>query len=114
MIADDDTAPEPSDDPDGVYALWILNPTFPLGQIVITRGAIIELQRAGKSPIPLLIRHGHKDWGDLGDEDKAANHYALNHEERLFSCYKLDEATKVYVITEWDRSVTTVLLASEY
>ena len=114
MISLDDTAPLPSDEPPEKVAVWVIDPTFPLGQMVITPAAMVVLEEARLSPFEFIIRHGNADWGDLCDEDKQSNADALEHGERLFSCYKLDETTKLYVITERDRSVTTVLLPSDY
>lgn len=60
-----------------------------------------------------LLRHLSGDWGDLDAEDKAANAAALRDGERLFSSYRRG-ALQLYIITEADRSVTTLLLPSEY
>lgn len=60
-----------------------------------------------------LNRHAKGDWGDVCDEDKKANDFALDNKERILSSYTLDD-TKIWIITEWDRSVTTVLFPSEY
>jgi hypothetical protein len=54
------------------------------------------------------------DWGDLGESDKKANEAALKHGDRLVSSYEITPDTKLLVITEWDRSVTTVLTLDEY
>lgn len=91
--------------------MQILEPKFPLGQIVVTPGI--------KSTIPdavaqrALIRHQHGDWGDVDSHDRQANYDALAAGERLLSVYH-HEATKFWIITEADRSVTTVLLPDEY
>lgn len=61
----------------------------------------------------MLDRHFSGDWGDTCPEDSKANEYALKMGERILSIYHEDDF-KVYVITEWDRSVTTVMLASDY
>lgn len=89
-------------------------PLFPVGSVVATPGAIALLERAGESPLRLLGRHALGDWGDLGDEDRRANDEALRSDGRLFSAYLLAGGEKVWVITEWDRSATTLLLPSEY
>jgi hypothetical protein len=88
-------------------------PLFNLGQTVATPGALDALQTAGVSPITLLVRHQCGDWGDLETEDKRANDQALKHGSRLLSAYLLG-TVKLWVITESDRSVTTILLPSEY
>jgi hypothetical protein len=90
------------------------NPLFDLGQTVATPGAIEALQQSNVSPSSLLTRHQSGDWGDLCDEDVAENNYALDHGYRLFSSYQITEATKIWVITEADRSVTTLLLPEDY
>ena len=90
-------------------------PRFVLGRVVATPGALEALERAGVTPLRLLGRHETGDWGDLGDEDKAANESALLTGERILSSYNLpgtDE--RIWIITEWDRSATTLLLPEEY
>lgn len=85
---------------------------FQPGTIVATIGA---LQAADRTQIAaLLARHLSGDWGDLGDEDKQANEDALKHGDRLVSKYELTPGTELYVITEWNRSQTTVLCPDEY
>jgi hypothetical protein len=87
---------------------------FPLGRVVATPGALEVLERAGVSPFDLLARHAAGDWGDLGNADRLANEMALLHDTRLLSAYTLPGGKRMWVITEWDRSVTTLLLPSEY
>ena len=87
-------------------------PKFKLGQTVATQGALAEL--AQDDILSALRRHAGGDWGDLCEEDKKANDSALADEGRLFSAYHSASGVKFYVITEWDRSYTTVLLPSEY
>lgn len=96
-------------------SISIVNPLFRSGQYVITAG-IHELVLQGKVNLGLLLgRHLSGDWGDLDDSDKRANDRAVRSgEDRIFSSYQLSPDLKVYVITEWDRSVTTVLLPEEY
>lgn len=89
-------------------------PLFPLGQIVATPGAIERLQQLERSPFYLLSRHGQGDWGDLDPEDIKANQEALRYGGRLFSSYVIDPDQKLWIITEADRSVTTLLLPEEY
>ena len=61
-----------------------------------------------------LRRHATGDWGELNTEDRLANENALLRGHRLFSAYHSAAGVKFYVITEWDRSVTTVLLPEDY
>ena len=88
---------------------------FSPGQVVVTAG-IDELVRQGRlNPAPYLRRHLHGDWGDLSDNDRRLNDAALKSgEDRLFSSYQVTPDLKLWIITEWDRSVTTLLLPSEY
>ena len=86
---------------------------FPLGRLVATPGALDALTQ--EQILTVLRRHANGDWGDMDAEDTASNNRALaNGDERIFSSYQLTPTLKVWVITEWDRSVTTVLLPSEY
>ena len=87
---------------------------FPLGQTVATPGALKALTEAGQSPYSLLVRHQSGDWGDLNEEDKAENEISLTEGFRLLSAYHLPTGVKIWVITERDRSVTTLLLPDEY
>ena len=88
---------------------------FPPGQVVMTTG-VDELVRQGRlNPTPYLRRHLHGDWGDLSGDDWRLNDAALaSGEDRLFSSYQVMPDLKLWIITEWDRSVTTLLLPSEY
>ena len=90
------------------------SPRFPLGQLLSTPGAIAALQAAGLTPLSLLVRHAAGDWGDLDAEDKQLNELALQDGGRIFSSYCFAGSTKVWIITEADRSATTVLLPEEY
>lgn len=87
---------------------------FPLGRIVATPAAIDALAQSGDSAHALLMRHSTGDWGDLCDSDKQANDADLAHGGRLLSAYVLGDGTKLWIITEHDRSATTLLLPSDY
>ena len=90
-------------------------PLFSLGQVVATPGALAALEKAGQGPQEFLSRHVHGDWGDLCEEDRKENQFSLERGFRLLSSYRTNAAdTKVWVITEADRSVTTILLPEEY
>ena len=89
-------------------------PLFELGQIVGTPGALQELQEAEQNPIELIFRHVTGDWGDMPEEDMAENERSVANGLRVFSSYKLSTGSKVWVITEWDRSVTTILRPMDY
>jgi len=90
------------------------NPLFDLGQTVVTPAAIEALQQSGISVASLLCRHQCGDWGDLDAKDIARNNDALRLGSRLFSSYQITESIKIWVITEADRSVTTLLLPEDY
>jgi len=88
--------------------------SFPLGELYSTVGALSALQRAGQLPSELLDRHQRGDWGDVCAEDWVLNDQAVVEGDRLLSAYKTSLGEKVWIITEWDRSVTTFLLPDEY
>ena len=85
---------------------------FPLGQTVITRTAFATLPT--HEIATALDRHRQGDWGDVGKEDWRANERALKLGERLLSVYRTTDGTRFWIITEWDRSLTTVLLPEDY
>lgn len=90
---------------------------FDVGKVMATRGVSDLLGKDRKFEKFVgnsFIRHCNGDWGDLCDEDKNANIYALNHGERLFSKYNYNKDISIYIITEWDKSVTTILFPEEY
>jgi len=89
-------------------------PLFPLGRTVATPGALDALGLAGVAPQSLLDRHARGDWGELDEEDRRANGRALSGGARLLSAYALPDGIRVWVITEADRSATTLLLPEEY
>ena len=89
-------------------------PLFPLGQVVATPGALAALESAGQAPHEFLARHVTADWGSLPEEDVRENERALSMGSRLFSAYNLADGTRIWVITEWDRSVTTILRPEDY
>jgi hypothetical protein len=87
---------------------------FELGHLVATPGALTALEEAKQHPFELLSRHVAGDWGDLDEEDKQENELSLQKGYRLLSAYLLTTGVKVWIITESDRSVTTLLLPEEY
>lgn len=90
---------------------------FKMGQIVITRGVnelVATNVEFSKFVTESLGRHSRGDWGDLSEEDKRQNEYALDKYLRLFSAYEKPPLPKIWIITEADRSVTTVLFPEEY
>jgi hypothetical protein len=87
---------------------------FDTGFIVRTPGALLALIEAQVSESSLIERHQAGDLGELCDEDWSANTRAIECGGRVFSSYRVQANTKVWVITEADRSITTLLLPSEY
>ena len=88
--------------------------TLPLGRLVATPAAINALTTTDTHPLTLLRRHVTGDWGDLTPEDVEANRMALATGARVLSAYTLPDGTRVWVITEADRSATTILLPEDY
>ena len=88
---------------------------FDMGRIAVTVGADSTLAQLERHPVQLLARHVEGDWGNLDDHDKELNEQALNPDfpTRVFSAYNIDDE-RFYVITEWDRSITTILRSDEY
>lgn len=86
----------------------------PSGQIVATPGALAAIEHTGDDAAHYLQRHLWGDWGDVCAADRTANNKALLTGERVLSAYRLHDGTKIWIITEADRSVTTILLPEEY
>jgi len=91
-----------------------IQPLFPLGQIVATSGALTALERASQTATELLRPHLAGDWGSLDAHDIAENEYSLAHGFRLLSSYRTTAGERVWVITEADRSITSLILPEEY
>jgi len=87
---------------------------FSLGTIVATPGALAAITATGETPVQFIARHHAGDWGELGEEDRQENELSLQKGFRLLSAYHLKDGTKIWVITEADRSSTCLLLPSEY
>lgn len=87
---------------------------FQPGRVVATPGALGALEASGEGPLEYLARHIAGDWGDVDEGDHQENELSLTHGFRLLSAYALKSGTKIWIITEADRSVTTVLLPEEY
>ncbi len=86
---------------------------LPLGQVVATPGALRTILEAGDDPLDYVARHASGDWGNLCGFDRRQNEIALRDGHRVFSSYDVPTG-RVWVITEADRSVTTILLPEEY
>lgn len=85
---------------------------FPLGSLYVTVTADATLPR--KDIAKALARHAQGDWGEVEDDDRRENEFALTHGERLFSVYYDHNGVKFWIITERDRSATTVLVPDDY
>jgi hypothetical protein len=86
---------------------------LPLGRVVATPGALNVLLEVGEDPVSYLVRHASGDWGEIDPHDCRENELSLRHGWRVVSSYPVGEKT-VWVITEADRSATTILLPEEY
>lgn len=89
-------------------------PLFSLGQVVATPGALDAFRASGDDPLAYLVRHIAGDWGELDDCDRRENELSLEHGWRILSSYRLSDGTRIWIITESDRSSTTLLLPEEY
>ena len=93
---------------------------FSVGRTVATSGALAALERSGQSAAEFLGRHQSGDWGDVPAGDAVLNDEAVAHEgnadqqQRVLSAYTTRLGDRLWIVTEWDRSVTTLLLPSEY
>ena len=87
---------------------------FELGRIVATQGGLQALEAAGQQPSVFLDRHASGDWGEVNDEDKSENEFSLRNGFRILSAYTTAAGDKIWIITEADRSATTLLLPEEY
>lgn len=87
---------------------------FPLGQLLATPGVLRAVESSGDDLPALISRHASGDWGDVSVRDKRANDRDVIDGNRLLSAYHLKNGAKVWVLTEGDRSATTVLLPEEY
>jgi hypothetical protein len=88
-------------------------PLFPLGHVVMTPGAA-AIEASGDDPLAFLIKHVCLDPGDLSPADIAENHLSLREGFRILSAYQLSDGTRIWIITEADRSSTCILLPEEY
>lgn len=87
------------------------NQLFPLGRVVITANAHARLRE--EVVMKSIVRHSQGDWGNLCEDDRLENELSLDHGFRLLSVYE-DESEPFWIITEADRSVTTVLMPEDY
>jgi hypothetical protein len=88
--------------------------SFSLGRVVATPAALAAIGGGGQEPAEFLSRHAAGHWGDVSQEDAAANDRALREVERILSACTLRDGTRIWIITEADRSSTCILLPEEY
>ena len=94
-------------------------PLFPMGRLVMTANLQAKLRETNPEfweaeVVGLISRHRSGDWGDLDEEDKRQNNLALSRGLRIFSAYETSSGLRIWIISEADRSVTTVLLPEDY
>lgn len=87
---------------------------FSCGTVVATPAVLEAFEEAKEDPLPYLHRHLCGDWGDLDEFDKLQNESALDNDYRVLSAYTLQDGTRIWIITEADRSSTCLLLPSDY
>jgi hypothetical protein len=87
---------------------------FPLGRVVATPGALSALEKAEQLPAEFLDRHVNGDWGEVPDADKQENEGAIEQGNRILSAYTTSAGERMWVLTEADRSATTLLVPEEY
>ena len=91
---------------------------FNLGRLTLTKGVFEHMDESkpfAQFVQDSILRYIASDWGDLCEEDKRQNDYAVQNSERILAAYIFsDTGEKIWIITEWDRSVTTILFPDEY
>ena len=92
----------------------LIEPKFPLGKVYLTIGAKEALSEANQDACEFLSEHQQGNWGIVGKDDAQENEFSLKNGFRLLSAYKTNKGEKFWIITEADRSSTTLLLPSEY
>ena len=89
-------------------------PLFPAGNVCASAGALQALARNGQFVAELLGRHCRGDWDEMPETDADLNRSAVEQGSRILSVFHLFDETRLWIITEWDRSVTTIVLPHEY
>ena len=87
---------------------------FPLGNVVATPASIEDIGHSDTNVSEIVSRHHVLDGGELCEDDQQLNRDAVENGSQILSCFKLNTGVKIYVITEADRSVTTILRRDEY
>ena len=87
---------------------------FPLGRLFLTPDASEALEDSGQSPQEFVSRHSRLERDELSDEDHDENLFSVYKPLRIFSAFRTADGVKLWIITEADRSATTILLPSDY
>ncbi len=87
---------------------------FRLGEIVSTTHLFEHCEKNSFALLPYLVRHAQGDWGDVCKSDWESNDKAVKEGLRILSEYKLPDGKRIWIITEWDRSTTTLLFPEDY
>lgn len=87
---------------------------FFVGKLLLTGRVLTAFRRTKETPMSFIRRHVVGDWGDLDQTTETENNRSVNQGRRILSAYHLDDGTKIWVITEADRSSTRILLPEEY
>lgn len=87
---------------------------FRLGNLVATPTALTAIKESGQTPAHFVVRHARGDWGDLSETDKTENNLSIDRNLRIRSAYSTAKGNQIYLLTDGDRSATTILLAEEY
>jgi len=87
---------------------------FSPGSVVATPAVLEAFRAAGDDPLAYLVRHLAGDWGDVDEHDRRENELSLQHGWRILSAFRMCDGTQFWIITEADRSATTILLPDEY
>jgi len=96
------------------FVVGVIPARFSLGRLVATPGALEAMQEADELPTAFIGRHIKGDWGEVCAEDAEENELSLKEGFRVLSAYRTSKGKRLWVITEADRSVTTILLPEEY
>ncbi len=91
-----------------------IEPLFALGRVAMTPGAAEAFGACGADPWAYLARHMTGDWGEVSEQDQRENEFSRRFQYRILSAYRLPDETRFWIITEADRSATTILLPDEY
>jgi hypothetical protein len=90
----------------------LVQSTFPFGRLVATQNALNHVSMDDIETA--LNRYGARDWGELCEADRKEDDFAVENDGRILAVYTTSHGTRFWLITEWDRSATTILLPEDY